>query len=125
MYECKNMGAIPWQKLAKDQLWDQANSLIEDYHHGKLWVIGQIGFSICFFRFNLFEYKYSDWFTNFSPLNLHNFSPEQLNYLKIKHITESIDSDTDVVQVIEWRLDNWNHHNYIHEMFQYILNNDP
>lgn len=51
MYECKNKNAISWQKLAEDQLWEQA-----DFHKngdGKLWVIGQIGFEICVYKFDV------------------------------------------------------------------------
>jgi hypothetical protein len=73
MCECKNKTAISWWNLAKDQLWAQADSL--KHGNGRLWVIGQIGFEICFFRFDILNYEYSEWFTNFSPLNLRNFSP--------------------------------------------------
>jgi len=122
MVESKNRGAIPWKDLASNQLWNEADSLKND--DGRLWVIGQIGFTICFFHFDILNYNKSEWFTNFQPLNLINFSDEDLDRLKIKHITESIGND-DVLQVIEWRLDIYSHHIYIHEMFEHISNNAP
>lgn len=79
MVEGKLPSAIPWNKLCKDQLWYQADSLKND--EGKLWVIGQIGYYVCIFRFDVNNYIESEWFKNFSPLNLHNFSPEDLDEL--------------------------------------------
>lgn len=122
MVECKKRWAISWQSLAKDQLWDQADSLKNS--NDKLWVIGQIGFDICFFKYDVSNYLGSDWFTNFSPLNLNNFTQEDLDILEIEYIVESLGS-TDVIQVIRWRLDKPDHHRYIHDMLNYISTTNP
>lgn len=123
MVEGKAPSAIPWSKLCKDQLWDQADSLKND--DGKLWVIGQIGYYVCIFRFDVLNYRESEWFRNFSPLNLHRFSPEDLDELEIKHITESVDNNTrDVTMVIQWDLRQEDQYKYIHEMLSYIVTNN-
>lgn len=122
MVESKNRGAIPWKDLAKDKFWNQTDCLKND--DGRLWIIGQIGFTICFIRFDLLNYTNSEWFRNFSPLNLKNFNEDDLDYLEIKYISESIDNNN-ILQVIEWKLDEPSHYQYIHEMFEHILNNDP
>lgn len=123
MCEYKSPYAIPWKDLVKEQLWNQASSICED-HRGKLWVIGQIGFYICIFRFDLTEYMDSDWFTNFSPLNLNGWSEEDLGELGIKYITESINGK-DIIQVIQWDLREKYQYDYIHKMLVHITENYP
>ena len=103
---------------------NKANSVSEDYK-GKLWVIGQIGFYVCIFRFDVTDYYYSDWFTNFSPLNLRNLNEHDLDYLEVQYITESISNHIDVIQVIQWDLREKAHHEYINEMLEYIATNNP
>lgn len=122
MAECKKRWAISWANLVKDQLWNQADSLKNA--ENKLWVIGLIGFEICVFKFDLLNYNWSNTFTNFSPVNLNNFSIEDLDELEIKHVSESI-GRIDVIQVIQWRLDDNTHHIYIHNMLDYISKNNP
>lgn len=123
MCESKSPSAIPWKDLVKEQLWNQASTVCED-HGGKLWVIAQIGFYICIFRFDLTEYTDSDWFTNFSPLNLKDWSEEDLDELEIKYIPESINGE-DIIQVIQWDLREKHQYDYIHKMLVHITENDP
>lgn len=112
------------KNLCKDQLWNQADSLKNE--DGRLWVIGQIGFYVCIFRFDVLKYQESEWFRNFSPLNLNNLSPEDLDKLKILHITESVDNSTrDLTMVIQWDLRKQNQYKYIDEMLSYIVRNNP
>lgn len=123
MCESKYPSAVPWKDLVKEQLWNKANSVSEDYK-GKLWVIGQIGFYVCIFRFDVTDYYYSDWFTNFSPLNLRNLNEHDLDYLEVQFITESISNHIDVIQVIQWDLREKAHHEYINEMLEHIATNN-
>lgn len=123
MVECKNKGAISWWSLCKDQLWEEAVSIRNS--NSRAWVVANIGFEICFFRFDQLDYDYSsDWFTNFSPLNIRNFDEDDLQYLGLEPIIEDIDG-VNVIQVIKWRLDNPSHRFYIDEMFLHIKNNAP
>jgi len=123
MCESKYPSAVTWKDLVKEQLWNKANSVSEDYK-GKLWVIGQIGFYVCIFRFDVTDYYYSDWFTNFSPLNLRNLNEHDLDYLEVQYITESISNHIDVIQVIQWDLREKAHHEYINEMLEHIATNN-
>ncbi len=120
MVECKRKHAVSWIKLVPEQLWNQADSFKND--DGKLWVIGQIGFEICFFRFDVTKYMESETFANFSPLNLERFHDADLDYLNILHVTESV-NNIEILQVIQWRLDDEHHHRYIHNMLVHISNN--
>jgi len=122
MVECKNRAAISWWLLCKDQLWDQSDSLKNN--DGRLWVIGQIGFEVCFFRFDVLNFRGSENYCNFSPLNLRNLSELELLQQGIEYLVESVEF-VDVIQVIKWRLDVPNHHAYIHEMFLHISNHQP
>jgi hypothetical protein len=49
MVESKNRGAIAWKNLVKEQLYNQVDTNKNEAR--KLWVIGTIGFTICFFSF--------------------------------------------------------------------------
>ena len=106
----------------KTQAWDQCDAVKNN--EGRTFFIGLIGFNICFFRFDIIKFNKSDWFTNFSPISLDNFDQFQLRGLGVKPIVESI-GNTDVMQVIPWRLDNENHHQYIIRLYQHISNMNP
>lgn len=59
---------------------------------------------MCIFKYDISRFAYpgsSGTFDHFSPLNLNYYTPDQLNALGIKHVTESVDLNTDVVQVIK------------------------
>jgi hypothetical protein len=64
----------------------------------------------------------SKTFANFSPLNLERFDDADLDYLNILHVTESVNY-IDILQVIQWRLDDKDHYRYIHNMLVHISNN--
>ena len=89
MYECKNKAAISWWRLAKDQLWEQADSHKND--HNRLWVIGQIGFEVCVFRLDVVNYTDREMFKHFSHLYLNNYSTEDLDFLNIRYIDYTFD----------------------------------
>lgn len=117
--ECKNTIAISWWKLCKDQLWDEASSVKNV--EGKMWVIANIGFKICFFHFDVTDYTNgSDDFVNFSPLNLRNLSAEDLEYMDIKPVFDSVNGQ---IKVIAWDIVNLDHQDFIQEMFLHIRNN--
>lgn len=80
-------------------------------------MVANIGFYICFFRFDVTDYTSgSDAFRNFSPLNPRNWTEEDLNYLDIFPVLESING-RDVIQAIPLNIGNENHQAYIEEMF--------
>jgi len=124
MGESKAPYGVSWQNLVKEQLRNQASSVVEDYGD-KLWVIAQIGFYICIFRFDFHKYKDSNWFTNFSPLNLRSFTEKDLDELEIKYIAESNSNNQDIIRVIQWDLRDGYQHIYIHNMLEYIYINAP
>lgn len=122
MIEFKKWGVISWHNLVEGQLWNQADSL---ELNGKLWVIALRGLEMGVFRFNHVDFPDdTDTYTNFSPLNLNNFSDVDLNRLGIDHVTVSNNQNQDIVRVIQWRLDNVQHHGYIHDMLNYISQNN-
>lgn len=124
LYEGKNRWAVSWSKLIGDQVFNECEGL--SFVNGKLWVICNIGFYFCIFRFDLSQYNYPDssgTFDHFSPLNLNGWTEQQFDAHKIKYISESVSPTRDVIQVIQWRLDNPSHYTWIHDMLVYIANN--
>ena len=116
--ETKNHAAVSWWVLIKGQLWNQCDATTNS--EGKIFCIGLIGFQICFFLFDLSKYRSpSDAYRNFLPLNLNNFTEEDLDYLEIEYLSESA-GDRDIIRVVKWRLNNELHHKYILEMFEYV-----
>ena len=121
--EIQNHAAVSWWVIMKDQLWDQTDAA--KHEDGTFWVVAQIGFKICFFRFNVNGCpSSSDIYTNFSFLNLYNFTIDDLIDLKIKYITETTNSVISI-RVIKWRWDDQNQLKYIEAMFNHINNNRP
>lgn len=123
MHEGKAWGKVSLQVLIDDQVFKEAEGLCVN---NKIWVICNRGLEICIFRFDLTRFVYpgaSSTFDHFQALNLNNWSEEIFNKKGIKVVVESIDATTDVIQVIQWRLDNRKHHRYIHDMLVYIANN--
>jgi len=119
--EIKNHGAISWWNLMQNQLWNQADAAKNAA--GKFWVIGQIGFEVCFFKFDVLNYpSHSDKYTNFEALNLNNLTTIDLDLLNAKYLTESNPGTSDI-RVIKWRWDNPDHHVYIEAMFNHVSSN--
>ena len=109
-----------WHKVLKDQMWNQADMAKQE--NGRLWMVGQNGFEICFFKFDVERYNEgSPDYANFKPLNLRNWSIEDFKSLEIELITELV-NNVEEIKVIKWRLDNDDHCSFIHEMFVFILN---
>lgn len=123
MYECKNKWTISWKKLCDNQLWEQADANKND--DGRLWVIGQIGFQVCVFNFDVLDQRNRDNpFEHFTPLNLNKFSIQDLDYLGIKYEYETI-NNRDNILAISWTLDDKDQHRFIHDMLDFISKNDP
>ena len=123
LYEGKKRWVQSWANLMKDQVFNECEGLALN---GKIWVICNIGFEFCIFRFDLsrFSYPYaSDTFDHFEPLNLNNWTEQQFDSKKIKYISESISPTQDLIRVIQWRLDKPEHYQWIHDMLRYIANN--
>ena len=125
VYEGKKHKAYTWENLLADQLFAECEGLIID---GKrIWAIGQIGLEMCVFRFDLDNYKVpgKDFsYEHFSPLNINNWTPAQLDARQIKHITKSYGHNTYITHVIRWELDNPMHQIIIHDMLQYIASHN-
>ena len=121
--EVKSKTGHSWFKLL-EQMYPQAE--VAKNSNGKLWAIGQKGFEICIFEFNVrkFEGQDPDCFTNFKPLNLNNFSEPELDRLNIKY-EQCNDNGFARIGLIKWRLDNKDHIVYIDDMFQYITSRQP
>ena len=121
--EIKRKTGDSWFKLL-EQMYAQAE--VAKNSDGRLWAIGQKGFEICFFEFNVLKYEDQDpdCFTNFKPLNLNNFSEPQLDRLNIKY-EQCNDNGFVRIGLIRWRLDNKDHLVYIDQMFQYIRSRLP
>lgn len=80
--EIKNKAAISWWMLMENQLWEQADKLKQD--NGRLWVMAQIGFEICLFKFDVTRYpSYSGNYENFMPLLPNGWGKADLDYLGI------------------------------------------
>ena len=120
--ETKNSGAVSWQYLMRVQVWDQCDAAKND--NGKIFCICLIGFHLCFFTFDISEYQSSEWFTNFSPLNLNGFDEFQLRNMGLEPIVESIAND-DIIQTIPWNFSNPMHRPYIIQSFTHMVNNMP
>jgi len=119
--ELKNRAAVSWWGLMKDQLWNQANAAVND--NGRFWAVAQLGFEICFFRFDINRYPSSSGNnTNFSVLNMNNFNTSDLDELDIKHELETTHGVEDI-RVIKWRWDDVDLHRYIAQMFGYVNSN--
>lgn len=123
MYECKNKSRISWTRLCDNQLWEQADA--NKNNHGRLWVIGQIGFKVCVFKFDVLNQRNrNNPFEHFTPLNLNNFTRQDLDFLGIKYQYETI-NNRDNILAISLRLDDQDHYHFIHDMLDFISKNDP
>lgn len=115
-------GGVSW-KVLLNQVWNAADASKHEIT-GRIWVIGQRGFEICFFIFDPLQYEDSRDYTNFIPLNLNQWSAEDFKHFNIKVKTENIHGQTEV-RVIYWRLDDVYQSRYIHDMFIHVSNNMP
>ena len=111
-------GGVSWSEIL-NQMWDQADSAKDDT--GKIWAIGQRGLEFCVFTFDILRYQedISPKYTNFIPLNLHNWNVTDFAELDIKVETEIING-VEEVRVIYWKLDDPTHRMYLHEMLMFI-----
>lgn len=108
-----------WKQIL-NQMWNQCDAAnMETNGNGKMWAIGQRGFEICFFKFDLLEFEDSIY-TNFEPLNLEGWPIYLFNVFEIALETEILENREEI-RVIRWRLDNPLHHIYIHNMFMFVL----
>lgn len=118
LVQLKNEGDISWEEFIENELWKKSNSFKNN--KSEQWVMALIGFEICIFKFDINAYfSSSTKYTNFSPLNLNNFTKNELDNLGIKYDTE-IYNNKEIIRVIKWRLDDSNHVSYIHEMLTHI-----
>ena len=125
VYEGKKRLAYTWQKLMREQLFQECEGLV--INNNRIWAIGQIGLEICVFRFDTNNYQVPGGdltFENFSPLNLNNWDPAQLDARHINHITYNYGNNIRITHVIRWELDNPVHQLQIHRMLEYIAGNN-
>lgn len=86
LYEGKKRWVKSWANLMKDQAFNECEGLALN---GKIWVICNIGFEFCIFRFDLsrFSYPYTnEIFDHFEPLNLNGWTEQQFTREGIKYI---------------------------------------
>lgn len=121
--ELKSKAGVSWNQLL-EQMYSQAD--VAKNTEGRLWAIGQKGFEICFFRFDVLKYNNKDpyWYSNFEPLNLSNLSEAQLNNLNVQY-QHCKDGGFARIALIKWRLDKPDHIPYINRMFEYIRSSQP
>lgn len=117
MYEAKKHAGTGWEKLMKEQAWEQADSVKNE--NGRIWVIIQRGFELCVFKFDILRFNGRGDFTNFKPLNLNGFSESDLIELDAQPLVKVVNNNR-YIQVIRWKLNDDTHHRYIHEMLSYI-----
>lgn len=108
--------SISWKRLIEGQVRLQAYAL-GGPERRRVKVICLKGFEISFFDYQYFFPEGEEPFINFMPLNLHNYSEEQLNMINVKVVKEE-----GRIVVIRWKLDNEEHHIHIHEMFDHLSN---
>lgn len=82
LVEIKSKSGDSLNKLL-EQMYSQCDVAKND--QGRLWAIGQKGFEICFFRFDVLKYgeQQPDYYTNYEPLNLSNPTEPELNNLNV------------------------------------------
>ena len=121
--ELKSKAGDSWNKIL-EQMYSQAD--VAKNTKGRLWAIGQKGFEICFFRFDVEKYNNQnpDWYSNFEPLNLSNLSEAQLINLNVQY-QHCNDGGFARIALIKWRLDEPDHIPYINHMFEYIRSLEP
>ncbi len=121
--EVKKPAIISWKKLLDDQLHKQCDNNSNNnarQNNGRLWAMGQRGFEICLFLFDIHKNVNLDNYTQFTAVNPWNFSADDFDHLDAKPFVEKING-VDQIIAVNWRLDNSDHHRYIHDMFIHIL----
>ncbi len=118
--EIKSKVGDSWNKLL-EQLYNQAD--VAKNAEGRLWAIGQKGFEICIFKFDVLKYQGQnpDRYTNFEPLNLSHLSEAELDNLNVKY-EHCDDHGFARIALIKWRLDNKDHIPYLNRMLEHIRN---
>lgn len=121
--EIKSKTGDSWVKLL-EQMWSQCD--IVKNSSGKIWAIGQKGLEICFFRFdvNNFKHQIPDCYTHFDPINLDNLTSAELNNMGATCVFCS-NGNSQRIGLIKWNLGNDLHKPYIHHMFQVITVQNP
>jgi hypothetical protein len=122
--EIKSKTGKSWGELL-EQMWSQADAAKAT--NGRLWAIGQKGFEICFFTFDIskFNGQIPPYCTNFEPLNLRNLTEQNLINLGLKFEYASNPNGPNRFGIIKWRLDLPEHEEYIHDMFEYMRTHRP
>lgn len=121
--EVKRAAIISWKRLLDDQLHKQcdinsANNARQT--NGRLWAMGQKGFEICLFLFDIHSNLSLNNYNQFKAVNPRNHSADSLRKLNAKPFVETINGVDEII-AISWRIDNPAHHIHIHEMFLHIL----
>ena len=122
MFEGKNHGARGWNYIFKNQIWEQTDATKNP--NGRNWALVLKGFEVCVFWFDVTMYTDRGDFENFKPLNLNNWSEQDLIYIGADPLVETING-TKYIQVIRWKLNDSTHWSYIEAMIDYILRHNP
>lgn len=121
--EVKRPRVMSWKKLLDDQLHKQCDINCGNnprQTNGKLWAMGQKGFEICLFLFDIHINLNLDNYTQFKAINPSNLTVATLKSLGARPFVKEING-VDVIIAITWKIDNPKHTKHIHEMFLYVL----
>lgn len=121
--EVKRPAIISWKKLLDDQLHRQCDNNSANnarQNNGRLWAMGQKGFEICLFLFDIHSHLNLDNYNQFKAVNPRNYTADDLRHLDAEPFVETINGVDEII-AISWRIDNPDHHIHIHEMFLHIL----
>jgi len=121
VYEAKVHAGDGWPTLMDKQMWDQADSAKND--RGRIWAIAQRGFQVCVFKFYVRRLDNYGSYDNFQPLNLRNFTENDLIFMDTDPVVEFV-NNVRVIKVIKWKINDTSHYVYIDEMLNHIFNNN-
>ena len=120
IYTAKKPESYTWGHYLQE-LWPVAN--IHKNSDNRLWLVLNLGFEVCVFKFDTLNYSHRGPYSNFSPLNLGHWSKAELDKLHIKYLT--LPSNPDIITVIKWRLDNKDNEDSILYMMENVCKLNP
>ena len=115
IYTAKKPESYTWGHYLQE-LWPIANT--HKNLDNRLWVVVNLGFDFCVFRFDTLNYANRGPYSNFSPLNLAGWSKAELDKAHIKYLT--LPANPEIITVIKWRLDNKDHESSIFYMMDNV-----
>lgn len=121
--EVKRPAIMSWKKWLDDPLHKQCDNHMANnarQTNGRLWAMGQKGFEICLFLFDIHSNLNLDHYNPFTAVNPRNYTADDLRHLDAEPFVEVVSGAEEII-AITWRLDNPYHYIHIHEMFIHVL----